>query len=141
MLFIIRVFLKTLNRCLLIGNSDIMKLVYNKKFYGPIVAGTTITVPNITNTKYTHIGIQIPKKTPINKIINDYSEENNITTTINDDVDVNISISAGDDKGCDYRIGDTGILEFENLGNNEVIIRTMRDLPVETIIDVAKYER
>lgn len=141
MLFIIRIFLKTLVHCPLIGNSGIMKLVYNEKFYGPIGAGTAITIPSITNTKYTHIGIQIPKKTPINKIINDYSEKNNITTTINDDVDVNISISAGDNRGCDYRIGDTGILEFENLGNNEITIRTIRSLPVETIIDVAKYER
>ena len=141
MLFIIKAFLKTLDHCPLIGNSDIMKLVYNEKFYGPINAGTTITVPSITNTKYTHIGIQIPKKTPINKIINDYSEEDNIMTTINNDVDINISTSAGDNRGCDYRIVDTGILEFGNLGNNEVIIRAMRDLPVETIIDIAKYER
>ena len=49
-----------------------MKLVYNEKFYGPIEVGTTINVPIITNAEYTHIGNQIPKKVPINKIINDY---------------------------------------------------------------------
>lgn len=119
-----------------------MKLVYNEKFYGPISSGTTINIPKITNTEYTHIGIQIPKKTPINKIINDYDEKNNIGATINDDIDVNIStIGTNNNKGCDYRIGDTGILEFENLGDNEIIIKVKRTLPVETIIDVAKFER
>lgn len=117
-----------------------MKLVYNEKFYGPINSGTGIEVPGTTNTEYTHIGIQIPRKVPINKIINDYDEKNNVGTTINDDVDINISTSV-DLGGCDYRISDTGILEFENLGNNDIIITARRNLPVETIIDVAKYER
>lgn len=117
-----------------------MKLVYNEKFYGPIKVGTTINVPIITNAEYTHIGIQIPKKVPINKIINDYDEKNNVGTTINDDIDINISTSV-DLGGCDYRISDTGILEFENLSNNDIIITARRNLPVETIIDVAKYER
>ena len=117
-----------------------MKLVYNEKFYGPIEVGTTINVPIITNAEYTHIGIQIPKRVPINKIINDYDGKNNVGTTINDDVDINISTSV-DLGGCDYRISDTGFLEFENLDNNDIIITAKRNLPVETIIDVAKYER
>ncbi len=121
-----------------------MKLVYNEKFYGPIAYGTIIEVPSITNTEYTHIGIQVPRKVPINKIISDYTynKENDITKTINDDIDINISTTGtNNNKGCDYRISDTGILEFENLGDNKIVITVKRSLPVETIIDVAKYER
>lgn len=121
-----------------------MKLVYNEKFYGPIAYDTKIKVPRITNTEYTHIGIQIPKKVPINKMISDYNynKENNIIKTINDDIDINIStIGTNNNRGCDYRISDTGILEFENLGDNEIVITAKKSLPVETIIDVAKYER
>ncbi len=143
-----------------------MRLVYNKRFQGPISQGSSILVKNVSNAKYTHIGIQIPNKYPINELINWYSPgvevvgENNKLTYIkpltkdektgtfseydstkdlNDYVDVTITLdSKNGSSSQDYRVSELGILEFENLDTNSITITAQRNLPVETIIDITQ---
>lgn len=143
-----------------------MRLVYNERFQGPISQGSNISVKSVSNAKYTHIGIQIPNKYPINELINWYSpgvevlEENdklayvkpltknketntfseyNSTKDLNDYVDVTIALdSKNGNSSQDYRVSELGILEFESLDANSITITAKRDLPVETIIDIAQ---
>lgn len=143
-----------------------MRLVYNKRFQGPILQGSSIIVKSVSNAKYTHIGIQIPNKYPINELINWYSpgveafEENgksiyvkpltkndktntfseyDSTKDLNDDVDVEIILDSKDSSSSQhYRVSELGILEFESLDTNSITIKAIRDLPVETIIDIAQ---
>ena len=143
-----------------------MRLVYNKRFQGPISQGSSIVVKSVSNAKYTHIGIQIPNKYPINELINWYSPgvevfgengkstyikpltKNNKTNTfseydstkdLNDYVDVRIDFDSKDGQsGQDYRVSELGILEFESLDANSITITAKRNLPVETIIDIAQ---
>lgn len=138
-----------------------MRLVYNKRFQGPISQGSSIVVKSVSNAKYTHIGIQIPNKYPINELINWYSpgvevfgengkstyikpltntfSEYDSTKDLNDYVDVTIALDSKDGQsGQDYRISELGILEFESLDANSITITAKRNLPVETIIDIAQ---
>lgn len=138
-----------------------MRLVYNKRFQGPISQGSSIVVPSVSNAKYTHIGIQIPNKYPINELINWYSpgveifgengkstyvkpltntfSEYDSTKDLNDYVDVTIALDSKDGNSSqDYRVSELGILEFESLDANSITITAKRNLPVETIIDIAQ---
>lgn len=138
-----------------------MRLVYNKRFQGPISQGSSIVVKSVSNAKYTHIGIQIPNKYPINELINWYSpgveifgengkstyvkpltntfSEYDSTKDLNDYVDVRIDLDSKDGQsGQDYRVSELGILEFESLDTNSITITAKRNLPVETIIDIAQ---
>lgn len=138
-----------------------MRLVYNKRFQGPISQGSSIIVKSVSNAKYTHIGIQIPNKYPINELINWYSPgveifgENGKSTYVkpltntfseydsikdlNDCVDVTIALDSKDGNSSqDYRVSELGILEFESLDANSITITAKRNLPVETIIDIAQ---
>lgn len=138
-----------------------MRLVYNERFQGPISQGSSIIVKSVSNAKYTHIGIQIPNKYPINELINWYSPgveifgENGKSTYVkpltntfseydsakdlNDYVDVTIALDSKDGNSSqDYRVSELGILEFENLDANSITITAKRNLPVETIIDIAQ---
>lgn len=143
-----------------------MRLVYNKRFQGPISHNSSIVVKSVSNAKYTHIGIQIPNKYPINELINWYSPgvevfgengkstyikpltKNDKTNTfskydstkdLNDDVDVEIVLDSKDGSSSQYyRVSELGILEFESLDTNSITIKAIRDLPVETIIDIAQ---
>lgn len=138
-----------------------MRLVYNKRFQGPISQGSSIIVKRVSNAKYTHIGIQIPNKYPINELINWYSpgveifgengkstyvkpltntfSEYDSTKDLNDYVDVTIALDSKDGNSSqDYRVSELGILEFESLDANSITITAKRNLPVETIIDIAQ---
>lgn len=138
-----------------------MRLVYNKRFQGPISQGSSIIVKSVSNAKYTHIGIQIPNKYPINELINWYSpgveifgengkskyvkpltntfNEYDSTKDLNDYVDVTIALDSKDGNSSqDYRVSELGILEFESLDANSITITAKRNLPVETIIDIAQ---
>lgn len=138
-----------------------MRLVYNKRFQGPISQGSSIIVKSVSNAKYTHIGIQIPNKYPINELINWYSpgveifgengkstyvkpltntfSEYDSTKDLNDYVDVTIALDSKDGNSSqDYRVSELGILEFESLDANSITITAKRNLPVETIIDIAQ---
>lgn len=138
-----------------------MRLVYNKRFQGPISQGSSIIVKSVNNAKYTHIGIQIPNKYPINELINWYSpgveifgengkstyvkpltntfSEYDSTKDLNDYVDVTIALDSKDGNSSqDYRVSELGILEFESLDANSITITAKRNLPVETIIDIAQ---
>lgn len=138
-----------------------MRLVYNKRFQGPISQDSSIVVPSVSNAKYTHIGIQIPNKYPINELINWYSpgvevfgengkstyvkpltntfSEYDSTKDLNDYVDVTITLDSKDGNSSqDYRVSELGILEFESLDANSITITAKRNLPVETIIDIAQ---
>ena len=138
-----------------------MRLVYNERFQGPISQGSSIIVKSVNNAKYTHIGIQIPNKYPINELINWYSpgveifgengkstyvkpltntfSEYDSTKDLNDYVDVTIVLDSKDGNSSqDYRVSELGILEFESLDANSITITAKRNLPVETIIDIAQ---
>ena len=138
-----------------------MRLVYNERFQGPISQGSSIVVKSVSNAKYTHIGIQIPNKYPINELINWYSpgvevfrengkstyvkpltntfSEYDSTKDLNDYVDVTIALDSKDGNSSqDYRVSELGILEFESLDANSITITAKRNLPVETIIDIAQ---
>ena len=138
-----------------------MRLVYNERFQGPISQGSSIVVKSVSNAKYTHIGIQIPNKYPINELINWYSpgvevfrengkstyvkpltntfSEYDSTKDLNDYVDVTIALDSKDGNSSqDYRVSELGILEFESLDANSITITARRNLPVETIIDIAQ---
>ena len=138
-----------------------MRLVYNERFQGPISQGSSIVVKSVSNAKYTHIGIQIPNKYPINELINWYSpgvevfrengkstyvkpltntfSEYDSTKDLNNYVDVTIALDSKDGNSSqDYRVSELGILEFESLDANSITITAKRNLPVETIIDIAQ---
>lgn len=93
-----------------------MKLI---QYTGPFSAGQTITIPAQIDYTYVHIGIQVPKRQPIHLIT---------------DVALPIDLTFND---VGYRINDTGILEFDETTESEINIKIERDLPWESIIDIA----
>ena len=93
-----------------------MKLV---QYTGPFTAGQTISIPAQIDYSYVHIGIQVPKRQPIELI-----------KTVALPIDLTLN-------GVGYRIGNTGILEFDETTENSIEIKIERDLPWESIIDIA----
>ena len=93
-----------------------MKLI---QYTGPFSAGQTITIPAQIDYSYVHIGIQIPKRQPIHLITETALP---IDLTFND---------------IGYRINDSGILEFDETTETSINIKIERDLPWESIIDIA----
>lgn len=93
-----------------------MKLI---QYTGPFSAGQTIIIPAQTDYAYVHIGIQIPKRQPIALITE---------TALPVDITFN---------GVGYRVNDTGILEFDETTETTIDIKIERDLPWESIIDIA----
>ena len=77
-----------------------------------------IYVAPIMDTTYVHIGIQIPYREPMINLMNQ-------------GIPVDIRFN-----GQDYRINDTGILEFENTEELELNIHFLQDLPEESILDI-----
>ena len=92
-----------------------MKLV---QYTGPFTAGQTITIPAQIDYTYVHIGIQVPKRQPI-ELIN--------TVALPIDLTLN---------GVGYRVGNTGILEFDETTESSIELKIERDLPLESIIDI-----
>lgn len=93
-----------------------MKLI---QYTGPFSAGQTITIPAQIDYSYIHIGFQIPKRQPIELI---------------DSVALPIDFTLND---VGYRVNNTGILEFDETAESAIEIRIERDLPWESIIDIA----
>lgn len=93
-----------------------MKLI---QYTGPFSAGQTITIPAQIDYSYVHIGIQIPKRQPIHLITETALP---IDLTFND---------------VGYRINESGILEFDKTTETAINIKIERDLPWESIIDIA----
>lgn len=92
-----------------------MKLI---QYTGPFSAGQTITIPSQINYSYVHIGIQVPKRQPIAYIKDDA-------------LDYDLTLN-----GQQYRINDTGILEFDETNESAIEIEIARNLPWESIIDI-----
>lgn len=93
-----------------------MKLI---QYIGPFSAGQTISIPAQVNYSYVHIGIQVPKRQPI-QLINQ--------TALPIDLTFN---------GVGYRVNESGILEFDETTETAIEIKIERDLPWESIIDIA----
>ncbi len=75
---------------------------------------------------WVHIGIQIPERQPI------------AYTYYTDALpQTDLSIGELDGETIAYRVNDTGILEFDEIAQNSWQICFNRDLPTETIIDIA----
>ena len=84
---------------------------------GPFSAGQSISIPAQTTYEYIHIGIQIPKRQPIQ----------HWTKTIQPDITIN---------GISYKVNENGILEFDGLAELAWVIRFEKDLPMTTIVDI-----
>ncbi len=113
------------------------------EYVGPFYTGQTFTLEPIVNTSYFHIGIQVPYREPIS-ILEELQDETSVTPTtfvadswreINPDPP-EVSIN-----GKDLKINPTGILEHDELGYTNLLIKILRDLPKESIIDVIVYTR
>lgn len=98
-----------------------MKIIQYK---GPFTAGQSIEVPADYDYVYVHIGIQIPFRQPIAYITD------SVTTP-------DIELGEMDGGTIGYRVNETGILEFDELAQNSWRIRFLKDVPMETIIDIA----
>lgn len=92
-----------------------------KQLTGPFYAGQVITIPAQTDYTYVHIGIQIPKKQPI-----EYIKE-----AIKPDLTIN---------GISYWVNAHHILEFDGLSELAWNIEFHKNLPMETIIDIIYRE-
>lgn len=93
-----------------------MKLI---QYTGPFRAGETINVPAEIDCTYTHIGIQIPHREPMINLMN---------KSIPLDLQIN---------GMGYRINDTGILEFTETSALSFTIKFLKDMPMETTVDIS----
>lgn len=93
-----------------------MKLV---QYTGPFSAGQTITIPAQINYTYVHIGFQIPERQPIQLVTETALP---IDFTLND---------------VGYRVNESGILEFDETTETAINIKIERDLPWESVIDIA----
>lgn len=96
------------------------------QYIGPFSAGDVITIPAQYDYSYVHIGVQIPNRQPIA-----YLTDSAVTP------DLEIGESSG--STIPYRVNETGILEFDGLAQNSWRIRFLKDIPMESIIDIA-YE-
>lgn len=95
-----------------------MKLVQKK---GPFSAGSAFKVGGGSANEYVHIGIQIPKRAPVE------SEKKELSP------DIKITTNSGISTFC---ISKRDILEFDTNVGTVVTINILRDLPQETIIDL-----
>lgn len=95
-----------------------MKLI---QYTGPFVAGETINIPAEIDQTYTHIGIQVPHREPMINLMG---------KMIPLDLQIN---------GKEYRINDTGILEFDDTSELSFTIKFLRDMPMETTIEVSYF--
>ena len=93
-----------------------MKLI---QYTGPFSAGQTITIPAQVDYSYIHIGFQVPYRQPIKL---ETKTALPVDFTMND---------------VQYRVGDTGILEFDETTEDSINIRIERDLPWESTIEIA----
>lgn len=96
-----------------------MKLL---QYSGPFSKGQTVLVPPDDDSRYVHIGLQVPYKWKL-----EYLPKQG--------VDPDISIYNGDEK-FSYYINHRGILEFDGLSDFYYQITFNRSLPMETIVDI-----
>lgn len=94
------------------------------QYKGPFTTSDVIKIEPVYDRTYVHIGIQIPERQPIA-----YLKESALYPDIKIGEDQNSYIQ--------YRVNETGILEFDETIFNSIVIGFSRNLPTETIIDVA----
>lgn len=97
-----------------------MKII---QYTGPFSSGQTIYIAPTVNYTYVHIGIQIPQRQPIKTI------QENIAPV---DIEFN---------GIEYRVNDSGILEFDEMAEITIDIKFLTDTPNEAIIDIVYEEK
>ena len=95
-----------------------MKLLQYK---GPFNAGYRINKAATYDYMYVQIGIQVPHIQPI-----EYYKEQ-VTPII-------------EFNGVTYALNEPGILEFEQLAEIAIDIKILKDLPMESLIDIAYKE-
>lgn len=108
-----------------------MKLIQYK---GPFTAGDVITIPAEYDTTYVHIGIQIPNRQPIAY----YHNPEDTSEAYPYSADIELGEADGGTIG--YAVNEKGILEFDELAQNSWRIRFLKDVPMETIIDILYSE-
>lgn len=101
-----------------------MKIIQYK---GPFTTSDRITVEPEYDISYVHIGIQIPHRQPV-----EYPKDQAVTTDIRMGEDATSTIA--------YKVNETGILEFDEINQSGWYIAFDKDLPAETIIDIAYQE-
>lgn len=99
----------------------ILKII---QYRGPFTRGDFIEIRAEYDTQYVHIGIQIPYRQPIA-----YLPENT-------GPDADLEMGEYDSGRIAYRVNERGILEFDEIVQNSWMIRFLKDMPVETIIDI-----
>lgn len=92
-----------------------MKLLQYK---GPFTAGETIEIPSKSGFRYVQIGIQVPKRQPIQYEVDKQAE-----------ADIRIN-------GTVFKVNEKCVLEFDELSERTLTIRAEQALPWETIIDI-----
>lgn len=90
--------------------------------------GQTISIPAQYDYTYVHIGIQIPFCQPITYI-----------TSGETSPDLVIGRSDNTER-IEYRVNETGILEFDDLAENSWRIQFLKNIPMEGIIDIVYDE-
>lgn len=94
---------------------------------GPFGQGEKIIdIPAETDYSYIHIGIQIPQRSPMS----DWAQETNPAKGKYPRPDIEIN-------GIKYVVNQNNILEFDGLAELTWRISALKDLPAETIIDIA----
>lgn len=78
---------------------------------------------------YIHIGIQIPHRQPV-----EYPTDSSYS------LDTDIRMGEDISSTIAYKVNETGILEFDEINQSGWYIAFDKDLPAETIIDIAYQE-
>ena len=100
-----------------------MKLIQYK---GPFTAGEVIEIEPEYDCTYVHIGIQIPNRQPIAYWNSAYSPD--------------VELGGVDGSTIGYAVNEKGILEFDEIAQGSWRIRFLKDVPMETIIDILYSE-
>lgn len=103
-----------------------MKIVQYK---GPFTTSDRITIDPKYDISYVHIGIQIPHRQPV-----EYPTDSAISLS------TDLRMGEDDTSTIHYKVNETGILEFDEINQNGWYIAFDKDLPAETIIDIAYQE-
>lgn len=95
---------------------------------GPFSANDTKTFAE-TDAQYVHVGVQMPKASPIGTVVRNGSNEAAMTEGVKSaDIEIN---------GHGFAVNETGILEFDGeLSDGQVKVTFKKALPAETIIDI-----
>lgn len=101
------------------------------QYKGPFTTNSNdaIRIDPKYDISYIHIGIQIPHRQPIE-----------YPTDRNDSLATDLRMGEDDTSTIAYKVNETGILEFDEINQSGWYIAFDKDLPAETIIDIAYQE-